>query len=217
MILVFKRLHQTHLGLRTAHQQVKLAILLQQRHNFTCATDMPVPCTLYGVKYLHVDECGGKLVKKSGVVAKVYNLDKGLGNFVPCVTIPSQMSKINKLYPFFLLFALILSACDWGRTPSKERFEKNCHITIPNEVTVIEDDYRGSGSDYSIFYVLKLTPNSSKDLTNSVIHSDYYNKYWYKSLRGYFFNKKVGNREFTEYSIQVDTISKIATFGEQAN
>lgn len=66
MIFIFQRLRQTHLGLRAAHQQVKFAILLQQRHNFACATDMTVPCTLYGVKYLHANKCAGKLVKKNG-------------------------------------------------------------------------------------------------------------------------------------------------------
>ena len=122
--------------------------------------------------------------------------------------------------PQFLVFLiiLILSACgDFGRTPSKERFEKNCYITIPKDVTVVKDKYENMTSDYAIIYTLKFTTNGLKDFTKRVRQSDYYNNYWHKSTRGYTFYKKVGDRDFTDYKIDVDTISQIASFEENAN
>lgn len=127
------------------------------------------------------------------------------------------MRTICKPQFIVLLSILFLSACDWGRTPSKERFEKNCHITIPQDVTVIKDEYEGLVSDYTIYYTLKFTASSLKDFTKSIRQSDYYNTYWRNSKRGYTFYRKEGGKEYTEYSIDVDTAYRAATFQEGSN
>jgi hypothetical protein len=124
----------------------------------------------------------------------------------------------SKPQSLVFLYILILSACsDFGITPSKERFEKNCHITIPNDVKVAKDDYEDMTSDYVINYTLKFTTTSLKDFIKNIRQSDYYNKFWSKSTRGYAFYKKTGNREFTEYKIDVDTTTQTAFFQEDAN
>lgn len=74
-----------------------------------------------------------------------------------------------------LPFVLTLSSCDWGRTSSKERFEKNCHIAIPANAKVVRDEYQDMTSDYAIQYQLKLNAAGMRSLVNSIRHSDYYN------------------------------------------
>jgi hypothetical protein len=137
-----------------------------------------------------------------------------------------------------LILTLLLSACDWGRTPSKVRFEKNCHITIPGDATVMKDEYEDMGSDYVINYTLRLPASSLKDFIKSIQESDYYNGtvlleqqtndnilkgkvddkgVWRRSIQGYKFYKRVGGREYTQYKIDLDTTSRIASFEESAN
>ncbi|MBB6108519.1 hypothetical protein [Mucilaginibacter lappiensis] len=68
----------------------------------------------------------------------------------------------------------MITACDWGRTSSKERFEKNSHIIIPAEAKVLRDEYQDMGSNYAIYYTTKL-PNDALDaFVISIKQSDYY-------------------------------------------
>jgi hypothetical protein len=139
-----------------------------------------------------------------------------------------------------ILIGLIftITACDWGRTPSRERFEKNCHITLPSDVQVLRDEYQDMGSDYAIYYTLKFNPGALKTFVNGFKKSNYYddvvflnrtinntilkesknnNGVWRKSLQGYQFYKKIGEIEFTEFNINLDTAARIASFEEAAN
>lgn len=148
------------------------------------------------------------------------------------------MISLFKPRAHILIIMFLLSACDWGRTPSKERFEKNSHITIPSDVTIMKDEYEDMGSDYVINYTLRLPASSLKDFIKSIQQSDYYNEavnpgqqiddamlkgkvgdkgVWHRSTQGYKFYKRIGGREYTEYTIDLDTTSRIASFGESAN
>jgi hypothetical protein len=60
-----QRLTQAHFGLGTAHDEVHLAVLLQQGHNFAGATDVPIPGTLYAEQYFHKRRIAGNLAKKT--------------------------------------------------------------------------------------------------------------------------------------------------------
>jgi hypothetical protein len=44
-----------------------------------------------------------------------------------------------------------------GRTPSNIRFPKNCTVQLPPDVKVIKDEYEDMGSDYAIYYTIKMT------------------------------------------------------------
>jgi len=63
-----------------------------------------------------------------------------------------------------ILLLLLLSACDWGRTSSNIRFPKNCHINLPKDVIILKDEYEGMGSDYAIYYTVKLTNPEMKKM-----------------------------------------------------
>lgn len=128
----------------------------------------------------------------------------------------------------------VLSSCDWGRTPSKERFQENCHIAIPIGMQVLKDEYQDMGPDYAIYYTLQLDARSIETLINSIRRSDYYNGtvppkkttddtmfkgkqgdlgVWRKSEKGYLFYKE---ERLTWYRVSVDTIKRIAQFEELA-
>lgn len=54
-------------------------------------------------------------------------------------------------YLIFFGALFIVIACNY-RTPSKERFENNTDINLPNSIVVIEDRFEESGPDYGLFY-----------------------------------------------------------------
>ena len=74
------------------------------------------------------------------------------------------MINTSKQRAILVALTLLLSACNWGRTPSNIRFPKNCHINLPKDVTVLKDEYEGMGSDYAIYYTVKLTNPEMKKL-----------------------------------------------------
>lgn len=132
----------------------------------------------------------------------------------------------------------MITACDWGRTPSKERFEKNSHIIIPAKAKILRDEYQDMGSDYVIYYTIKLPQSALDAFVISIKRSDYYNDtvsrqratdytmfkgkngdkaVWRKSSQGYKFYKRIGEINFTEYNIDLDTASGIGSFKEAAN
>lgn len=141
--------------------------------------------------------------------------------------------QINQIVLHFNIgIALTISSCNWGRTPSKKRFEQNAQIVIPLDTKVLRDEYEDMGSDYAIYYNLQFNVSSLNSFTNSIRHSDYYNKdvginetinesmykivkgekgVWRKRHYGYQFYK---HREDTEYIIDVDTVVKRAQFQE---
>ena len=131
-----------------------------------------------------------------------------------------------------LILTLILSACDWGRTPSNIRFPKNFNIQFPPDVKVIRDEYEGMGNDYAIYYTIKLTkpeinrfiykikqsnnyytsPPSNNDVSsNSLLIKQYKEGAWYKAGHNYKFFKHDGG---TELNALVDTVNSIAEFQE---
>lgn len=134
---------------------------------------------------------------------------------------------IRVFYLTVLFTAMSISSCDWGRTPSKERFEKNCHILIPDKTQVLKDEYQDMLSDYAINYNLKLSSIGTKTLINSIKKSDYYNDsvnskrafkenmlkgeignqgIWRRVTNGYQFFKHEGG---TSYKIELDTINNV--------
>ncbi|GAB2983361.1 hypothetical protein GCM10027049_20620 [Mucilaginibacter puniceus] len=118
--------------------------------------------------------------------------------------------------PFFGLLAYSFFARsgllnDWGRTPSKERFEKNCHIKLPPNYKVLRDEYQDMMQDYAIYYTLKMDSVNLNALIKSIRKS---NGFWQTSTTGYKFHRQVGG---TDYYVDVDTVNRIASFEEIAD
>jgi len=130
------------------------------------------------------------------------------------------------------LLILLLSTCDWGRTPSSIRFPKNFDVQFPPDVKVIRDDYEGMGNDYAIYYTIKLTipemnrfiynikqsnnyhissPSNNDVSSNSLLIKQYKEGAWYKTGHNYKFFKHDGG---TELNALVDTANSIAEFQE---
>ena len=91
------------------------------------------------------------------------------------------------LRTFCVLSLTLLSSCDLGRTPSKERLEKVCKVKLPKDCKVIKDDYQDMGQDYCIIYDLQLTDSSTSEFVNSIKTSLYYNPN--VSYNGIFLNQ----------------------------
>jgi hypothetical protein len=125
---------------------------------------------------------------------------------------------------FILLqFIIIASSCNWGRTPSKDRFEKNCHIVIPEDVQVLRDEFYDMPPDYAVIYDLKFSKTAMRKLIKSLKRSGVYHitvaskkpfdknelqidnggrAIWKQTVSGYSFSKDEGK---TQYRIEIDT------------
>lgn len=132
-----------------------------------------------------------------------------------------------------LLFLMVLiSACDWGRTPSAIRFAENCGVELPSNVKVIRDEYEGMGSDYVIYYKVQLTkpemakflltmkrlttfysktPTNENEGGSALLSTQYTAGAWYKTKSNYrFFKESKG----TSYNAFVDTVRLRIDFQE---
>lgn len=148
----------------------------------------------------------------------------------PSVTLIAMQKIINLFKPrtYILIFMLLMSACDWGRTPSNIRFPKNFNIQVPIDVKVIRDEYQDMGNDYAIYYTVKLTkPEMNRFIyeikqsnnyyisipssDNRLLIEQYKEGAWYKTGHTYKFFKHDGG---TELNALVDTVNSIAEFQE---
>jgi hypothetical protein len=133
---------------------------------------------------------------------------------------------------YLLLLILLLSACDWGRTPSNIRFAKNCNVKLPSSIHVIKDVYEDMGSDYAIYYIVKFSkpdlkgllyrikqssnyyttpPSNENDSSSRLLIKQYKEGAWYKSRHYYRFLKE--NRG-TSFNAFVDTVNSTVEFQE---
>jgi hypothetical protein len=132
----------------------------------------------------------------------------------------------------WLLMMISFSSCNWGKTSSRERFERNCHIIIPADVQVLKDEYHDLTPQYAIIYEVKIGPDGMRSLINnvrrSVLYRDVLNtesnsdEYklqidtgdrgsWKRTETGYTFFMNAGK---TQYSIDIDTAKRILTAWE---
>lgn len=122
------------------------------------------------------------------------------------------------------LFSIILVACS-SREPSRERLETIAEITLPDEYTVIKDDYEESGKDYYIQYYLQFNHDSTMQLVKAIQSSKYYDNghapllydsVWYKdgSLFKFEARSHEGN---TTYEIEFNPVSGILQYIEQSD
>ncbi len=89
------------------------------------------------------------------------------------------MLKSFKSLIILLILTILLSACDWGRTPSNIRFAKNCNVKFPSDVQVIKDEYEGMGNDWAIYYTIKLTRPEMVNFISKVKRLNiYYSQVW---------------------------------------
>jgi hypothetical protein len=139
----------------------------------------------------------------------------------------------KKICYTLLLFAVTgLSPCKHSRTPSKERFEKNSRIKIPEDAQVLKDEYYDMPPDYAIIYDLKIPQNAMTGLIKNIKRSGLYHitvaskrsldkdefqidkaapGVWKQTESGYTFSKDEGK---TQYRIEIDTSKRTFTAWE---
>ena len=126
-----------------------------------------------------------------------------------------------------LISIIFFTACDFGRTPSKTRFERICNIELPEDYKVIKDEYQDMLQDYAIIWEIQLSEKSKKELISKIIKSyccsknesierketKYNNEkmLWFKSDNGYTVHV---TKERTEYWIHLDTITNKLVYEE---
>ena len=109
------------------------------------------------------------------------------------------------------------------RTTTKERFEKYCYITIPENVKVLEDTLYNMPPDYAVIYTLHISPAAMPKLIKSIkksghyhitvyvkksddddnlqVYVDYHGA-WKANERGYHFFREEG---MDQYTMDLDT------------
>jgi len=73
-----------------------------------------------------------------------------------------------------LLFVVLISACNWGKTPSAIKFAKICGIESPTSGKVIRDEFHRIGSRYMFYYKVKLTQPQMAAFLNKVKQSGHF-------------------------------------------
>ena len=143
------------------------------------------------------------------------------------------MTTLKSVVILGLMF--VLTNCDTGRTPSKIRLEENCQVKLPSDYKVLKDEYQDMWQDYCVLYDIELSVNASRELTDNIRSSKFYNPnvrhqgiwldnyyvqvdsskaVWCKSNKGYDFRREVGH---TNYSITLDTLTRILNYQECAD
>jgi len=143
------------------------------------------------------------------------------------------MLKSFKSLIILLILTILLSACDWGRTPSNIRFAKNCNVEFPSDVQVIKDEYEGMGNDWAVYYTIKLTrpemisfiskvkrlniyysaglASNENESSNELLIKQYREGAWYRKNHSYEFYKDNGG---ITLNADVDTVNLTAEFQE---
>ena len=60
-----------------------------------------------------------------------------------------------QIYILILGFSFLIISCNY-RTPSNLRFERITKINLTDSITVIQDKFEESGSDFGLIYVFKV-------------------------------------------------------------
>lgn len=121
---------------------------------------------------------------------------------------------INKL--LLIVFCLI-SSCDY-RTPSDIRMERHTKLELPDNITVLKDEYVDAGKDYSIQYNVVVDDSGMKKVTQHIRSSKNYsidaaekNGAWISSGKGYYFFLA---EEGISYELIVDTTTNVIYYNE---
>lgn len=112
---------------------------------------------------------------------------------------------------------LLLSSCDY-RTPSDSRMKSNIGLELPDNFTVLKDEYLEAGKDYSVQYNVVLDDKGMKETTKRIRASknfsrseDEKNNTWIQSPKGYYiFSAKDG----VSYEVIVDTTTNVIYYNE---
>jgi hypothetical protein len=144
--------------------------------------------------------------------------------------------QINLTFVIFLCLIGVLLYCfkDY-RTPSKDRLEKVCDVKLPTDFSVLKDEYQDMWQDYCILYDIQFDRSATTEFIKGIKSAKFYNPnvnpnsmlydslfikvdnekaVWYKSDKGYRFNRQDG---LTSYSIELDTVTNILKYNECAD
>jgi|GEM_PF-663237 len=144
--------------------------------------------------------------------------------------------RINISYLIFLCLLVIFLVYNRDyRTSSKNRLEVSSGIKLPTEFKVLKDEYQDMLQDYCINYDIKFDNDSTVQLIKKIkgskfykanvnpksilsdsvfVHIDQTKAIWFKSDKGYRFNRQDAR---TDYSIDLDTVTNILRYNECAD
>jgi hypothetical protein len=133
---------------------------------------------------------------------------------------------MKKLF-FVLILILLVMSCD-GRKSGKDRIEKNANIILPEDFSVLKDEYQDTQHN-CIYYELRFTKQSAGQLIKTIKSSSYYvdniipadtlipihiNPIWCDVFSGFYFSKIDGK---AEYDISFDTLTNVLKYQECAD
>lgn len=118
--------------------------------------------------------------------------------------------KIMKNWKIILLFVVLIIATAYiykFNNSSKNRFQKNTNITLPDNYDLIKDEYHDMLQDYCIVFKIKL---KNEDLT-TIVKSLKGQKHWTATDVGYKFINEIFR---SNYSAIIDTIENTIDYKE---
>jgi len=144
--------------------------------------------------------------------------------------------RINVSYLIFLgLIVIFLVYNRDHRISSKNRLEISSGIKLPTDFKVLKDEYQDMLQDYCINYEIKFDNESTAELIKKIkaskfykanvnsktilsgtvfVHIDQTKAIWFRSDKGYRFNRQDGR---TDFSIDLEIMTNILKYNECAD
>lgn len=117
-----------------------------------------------------------------------------------------------------MILLFLCFSCNY-RTPGDKRFENNIGFALPDDKSVLKDEYQDMLQDYVVIYEAKLTEESNnqfKEKLKSMVSapaSDN-NCRWLYADHGFAY---LCDKSRTVYSVKFDTITGIVTYKEESD